>query len=72
MEARTTLRGSAVSMRMFVMIAAVLAALILGVAGGYFAKALTTSTSPSTHYSYPNGNVNAPAPAVRGGAPVAI
>jgi hypothetical protein len=34
MEARTMLRRSAVSMRMFVVIAAVLAAFILGAGGG--------------------------------------
>jgi hypothetical protein len=58
-------------MRMFLVVAAVLAAFILGATGGFLAKALTTSSAPATHYSVP-GNVNAPAPAVRGGAPVAI
>jgi hypothetical protein len=70
MEARTTLRRSAVSMRMFAVIAAVLAAFMLGAGGGYIAKALSASSAPATHYSAP-GNVNAPAPAVRG-APVPI
>ena len=49
MEARTALRGSGISKRVVAIVIAVLAAFVLGAAGGYVAKtvSLPAATSPS-------------------------
>ena len=72
MEARTQFRGSSVSPRMLLVIAAVLVAFILGAGGGYITKALSVSSTPSTYHSVPGGTVDGPAPRPQGGRPVAI
>ncbi len=48
MEARRTFQGDAKSSRIWIVVAAMLAAIALGLAGGYLGKGLTSSTAPAS------------------------
>ena len=48
MEARRTFQGDAKSSRIWIVVAALLAVIALGLAGGYAAKGVTSKSAPSS------------------------